>query len=505
MALDRSLRSVDADGHMRVEESRISKANICPYLGREIPDWQRLGLNPDRTYRLFRDPKELEKGASTFDGKPLLVRHVPIDADLPRKELWVGTVGRTTWEEPYLITRPLMVLTNEAIDLIEKGDRGEPDGQRELSAAYRYDAVMEPGTWGGQSYDGRMVNIRGNHVAIVSEGRVGPDVHVADEQPPEFRRMRTAAAAVAEALKPFLGTNPNAKRIAIALDAMLGETPAESVISLDAEEMKACEDEALAEKRKEQGEDAELDDEEREKAYERARDKKRAKDKRARDKRAKDKAAEDARARDHARDRARDHARDAALDAREASMDAREEAEDEGKEDEEVEDRRKARDARRRARDKRARDRKRAHDVSAMNYGHVGGEDEEVDHREDFEPLKAKDGVTKDEMTEAVKSAVEAERIRSRQAAEAREKVRPLVGAVSMAMDSAEAIYKFALKQTGVKHEGVHPSALGALVDMAVTQARSRSAGDSSIAMDAATESLTDLDAIFRPQPAKAA
>jgi hypothetical protein len=414
---------------MRVEESRISKANICPYLGREIPDWQALGLVSDRTYRLFRDPKELEKGASTFDGKPLLIRHVPIDAELPRKELWVGTVGATTWEEPYLITRPLMVLTKEAIDLIESG------AQRELSAAYRYEAVMEPGTWGGQQYDGRMVNIRGNHVAIVSEGRVGPDVHVADELPVELRPMKSVAAAVATAIRPYLGKDANTKLIALALDGMLGETPAESVISLDEAEMKKAEDEALAEKKKDQGEDAKLDDEDKEKAYERARDRK-AKDKKAKDKAAKDKAAKDAKA----------------------------------------------------AADKAAAD-KAAKDAA------------DPDHRDDFEPNKAKDSVTKDEMNEAVKAAVEAERARSREAAAAREAVRPLVGVVSLAMDSAPDVYRFALKHAGVKTEGVHDSALGALVDMAVQQ-RSRSNAVPRVAMDSNNVELADLDAIFKPTKA---
>ena len=309
IALDRSLRSIDADGHMRVEESRISKANVCPYYGREIPDYERLGLDPSRIYRLFRDPKELEKGASTFDGKPLLIRHVPIDADLPRKELWVGTVGNCEFVSPYLVTRPLMVLTKEAIDLIASR------AQRELSAAYRYDAEMVPGVWGAEPYDGRMVNIRGNHVAIVSEGRAGPDVHVADALPPELRRMSrkiTLATSLAAVLATIIPEEHKAAA-ALALDGALGETPAESVISLDAEEMKACDEAALAEKREAKGADAELDDEDKEAAYKKARDKK-AKDKKAKDKKAKDAAA--------AKDKARDKDPDAAEDADPAAEDA---------------------------------------------------------------------------------------------------------------------------------------------------------------------------------------
>lgn len=47
---------------------------------------------------------------------------------------------------------------------------------------------------------------------------------------------------------------------------------------------------------------------------------------------------------------------------------------------------------------------------------------------------------------------------------EAREKVKPIVGQI--ACDSAEEVYKTALKQIGVSTAGVHPSAFGAMIDM---------------------------------------
>jgi len=183
LALDRSMRSVDQDGVMTVTESKISKAAVNGYMGREVPNWQALGLDPDRIYRLFRDPEELAKGASTFDGKPLLLRHVPITSEVPNVSLWVGTLGKCSFEAPFLITRPLTVITAEAQRLIES------DQQRQLSAGYRYVAEMVPGVYGGQHFDGRMTRITGNHVALVADGRAGPDVHVADELPPAIRKF----------------------------------------------------------------------------------------------------------------------------------------------------------------------------------------------------------------------------------------------------------------------------------------------------------------------------
>src|SRR4029077_115521 len=55
LAFDRaSVRSIDQDGHLHVSESNISMAAVNPYIGREIPDWQELGLDPDKVYQLFR-------------------------------------------------------------------------------------------------------------------------------------------------------------------------------------------------------------------------------------------------------------------------------------------------------------------------------------------------------------------------------------------------------------------------------------------------------------------
>ena len=60
---------------------------------------------------------------------------------------------------------------------------------------------------------------------------------------------------------------------------------------------------------------------------------------------------------------------------------------------------------------------------------------------------------------------------RIRQANEARECVRPLVGDVSLvAMDSAESIYRFALDSIGSDHKGVHPSALKSMVEFTISQ-----------------------------------
>lgn len=231
------MRSFDRDGHLFVQMTNISKANVCGYLGREIPGWERLkcphtgkmGLDADRVYQLYRDPEELRKAAHTFAGKPLLIHHKPTTAEDHAEELVVGAVGTNVAFDGVYLRAPLSIWTKMAIDAVES------EQQRELSPGYRYVPDMTPGhTPDGVAFDGRMTQIMGNHVALVFEGRTGPDVMVADSTPPEFLKMKFAKFLAALGL-----VTPLRPEQAVALDAALAEdlkaqTP---VVALDASEL----------------------------------------------------------------------------------------------------------------------------------------------------------------------------------------------------------------------------------------------------------------------------
>lgn len=170
----KSVRSYDEDGHLHVARTPVSKANVGEYFGNEIPDSEDLGLDPSRKYRLLRDPKELEKGAASLNGKQLLIKHVPVNADDHQPDLTVGAVGTDAeYVHPYLYNS-ITVHAREGIDGIEDGSR------RELSCAYRYKADMTPGVYEGVGYDGVMREISFNHLALVPSGRAGADVMVGD-------------------------------------------------------------------------------------------------------------------------------------------------------------------------------------------------------------------------------------------------------------------------------------------------------------------------------------
>ena len=263
-----SVRSKDENGFLHVGVSNLTKEVVNPYYGREIPGWQERGLDPQRVYYGWRSGKELEKGASTFSGLPLLLDHHIEDAEAPQKEYRVGTVGTDArWEAPY-VRASLVVTDAEAIRAIEDGS------MRELSCAYRYDPLWEAGTFQGVDYDFIMTNIRGNHVALVEEGRAGADVVVADAKPREdtikqletlmksiFRRFRGAKDSdpaveqkevdLAQAIIDLHKVDPNtgeiiditededkASAVKAAVDAIAGKVEPEELAAL-AEAMEA--------------------------------------------------------------------------------------------------------------------------------------------------------------------------------------------------------------------------------------------------------------------------
>lgn len=235
-------RTIDVDGRLHISKSHISKACVNPYYGREIPGAASLGLDPDKIYYLLRHPEELAKAAPTFARLPILAKHVPISADSIPTELIVGAIGSDVeFNFPYL-DADLCFWTSESIAGIETKQ------VRELSCAYRYVPIMVPGVYEGQSYDGVMTDIIGNHLAQVESGRAGSDVFAADSKP-EIKEMKMTK--LGNALVVALGgLSPKIAQDA-ALPALVGElTPKTlkanrteiraSLVAMDAEAAEKC-------------------------------------------------------------------------------------------------------------------------------------------------------------------------------------------------------------------------------------------------------------------------
>ena len=244
-----SQRSKDSQGFLHVSHCHITKAGVRPYMGRELPQWRKLGLEPDRVYNVLCPPEELEKYAHVFNGLHLLLDHAEDTAAAPRKDLRVGNIGTTpVFNNPYL-DNDICVTDIDAIVLIEAGERVE------LSSSYGFTTVVETGVYEGTPFDLKMTNLHGNHVALVEEGRAGEDVRVADRKPP-FMENDMDEKALTELIMKILascGITPQAP--AAVSDEDADKLAAEKEAAAAKADEKPVEDEDPAAKEKAQAAD----------------------------------------------------------------------------------------------------------------------------------------------------------------------------------------------------------------------------------------------------------
>lgn len=181
VALGMDARTVDGNGWFEVKNNPISKAGIFPYSGRQ------LGLdgeNADRTFRVLRPPEELNNPEciASFKLIPWVDDHTMIGPNavkvsenaLPAEKKGVqGVIGEDVYFRDGVLFANIKAFSSTLAALIEAG-------KKELSAGYRCVYDMTSGVWNGQAYDAVQRKIRGNHLALVKEGRMGPDVAVMD-------------------------------------------------------------------------------------------------------------------------------------------------------------------------------------------------------------------------------------------------------------------------------------------------------------------------------------
>jgi hypothetical protein len=249
LAFDKlSVRRTDTDGRLFVDVSRISKAGVNPYYGREIPKWDELGLDPDAVYQVFRPPEELQQGADTFNNLPILAVHTHVTAANPKKEVIIGTTGSNSKFDGEFLNNSLAFWDGTYIDKIDD------DEMRQLSASYRYIPVLIKGAYNGTPYDIKMTQIEGNHVALVVEGRAGPDVLVADSKihhpvkahtvklnPKQKTALKTHVAKLVAMDEASLDTDKVEEALETALEEVqaLGD-PAETTTDADAGSAEIC-------------------------------------------------------------------------------------------------------------------------------------------------------------------------------------------------------------------------------------------------------------------------
>lgn len=247
-----SVRNIDDNGYLHVGVSNITKEQVAPYRGNEIPDFEKLGLDPDKIYTIYRPASELSKPETvkSLNGIPILLKHAPDSAEEPASNR-VGSTGTDAkWEAPYL-TNSLHIQDADAIRRINDGT------MREISMGYFYTPVLKHGEFEGEPYDLIMTDIACNHVALVEEGRAGPDVLVKDaalnpnlpagdgqedrtsSETNQENDMNEKEKAIAEILELVAGAGIDPEAFKEKLDVVLNIKDEDQVTDEDNEESKA--------------------------------------------------------------------------------------------------------------------------------------------------------------------------------------------------------------------------------------------------------------------------
>ncbi len=172
-----SFRWHDEDGRLHVDKSNLTRVQVAPYYGREIPDAERFNLDPEKIYYGYRPAEELSdpETVKSVMGIPIQLNHHYDSPDQPAKETRVGSTGDSAAFDGTYLSNSLHIFDADACARIKDGS------MRQLSLAYYYDPdFSEPGEYNGQHFDFIMRRIRGQHLALVEEGRAGATCIVED-------------------------------------------------------------------------------------------------------------------------------------------------------------------------------------------------------------------------------------------------------------------------------------------------------------------------------------
>lgn len=170
-------KEVDSNSYELIRDNPLSAEGVYMYSGKMIgyPD-----LEEGKLYPVYRPAEELEKAAETFNGVPFIIDHEmlgkggtpydrrPANGVLMNVKYKAGKLfgDLKIWSE---------AMKNKILN-----------GVKELSLGYKSVYERSRGVFNGQRYDFIQRNLRGNHLALVKNGRMGSEMRVYD-----FREANT--------------------------------------------------------------------------------------------------------------------------------------------------------------------------------------------------------------------------------------------------------------------------------------------------------------------------
>ena len=148
----------------------IARTGIYKYLGTEI------GKDENKVFDVYRTDDEVFDKAtiSSFEGKAFTDDHPVEDVTADNWQIYskgeISNVRRGSGEDSEKLVADIIIRDPVTISEVESGVK------REVSCGYTCDYVEE----NGKVYQ---KNIRGNHLALVKNGRAGSTVAIKDEKP----------------------------------------------------------------------------------------------------------------------------------------------------------------------------------------------------------------------------------------------------------------------------------------------------------------------------------
>lgn len=177
-----SQRVEDVNGWFEVPRQPISCVGVFDYAGHRLP--ADFGLDPDQFYPVLRPPEALAdpEFLASLRLLPWIDDHEmlgPEEANrTPAETKGVqGVTGEVQEFDPETGTvySNIKCFSESQRDLIDSG-------KKELSLGYICKYIERPGEWEGTPYRFIQVQMRGNHLASVNEGRMGSFVAVLDSK-----------------------------------------------------------------------------------------------------------------------------------------------------------------------------------------------------------------------------------------------------------------------------------------------------------------------------------
>lgn len=168
-------RVPDVNGWYEIQNNPLSRVGVFPYLGESIkaPD-------PQKVYQVYRPEAELASPdcINSFKLVPWIDDHTMLGSEesglTPAERKGIqGVIGEQVYYSDGVLYGNIKVFSESMENLIAIG-------KKELSCGYWCAYDFTPGVYNGQPYDAVQRRIRGNHLALVDEGRMGPEVAVLD-------------------------------------------------------------------------------------------------------------------------------------------------------------------------------------------------------------------------------------------------------------------------------------------------------------------------------------